>query len=165
MAENGNREQSTVAAAIAANSVLTGSYDGFGVPSAQSSPDCQPPRPTSSMNWKLKNAPTAGWQYASSTASFSWLAWSGTTIAERTFGATGWTSWRFGSLPVYPERLSLGTTVSKPSSRYQIVTGQLERGQRPRAGAAAGRRDRCRSRGPAAPVPPNAVVRTCIRRT
>ena len=99
VAETGKREQSTVAAAIAAKSALTGSYDGFGVPSAQSRPDCQPPRPTSSMNWKLKNAPTAGWQYASSTASLSWLAWS-SVATPRTFGATGWISCRFGSLPV-----------------------------------------------------------------
>src|SRR3954451_23031368 len=56
----GKREQSTDAAATPASTAFVGSYDGFGVPSAHNSPDCQPPRPTSSRNWKLKNAPTAG---------------------------------------------------------------------------------------------------------
>jgi hypothetical protein len=58
----GKRLQSTVPASTAATAVLKPSYDGFGVPSAQSRPDCQPPSPASSTNMKLKNAPTAGWQ-------------------------------------------------------------------------------------------------------
>src|SRR5438105_6693254 len=37
-------------------------YDGFGVQSDQSTPDCHPTRFDSSARWKLKNAPTVGWQ-------------------------------------------------------------------------------------------------------
>src|SRR5262249_28551380 len=69
-------EQAIVPAAIAAIACLTISYDGFFVPSAQRRPDCQPRRSRSSLSWKLKNAPTAGWQYASSSASRIWLDWS-----------------------------------------------------------------------------------------
>jgi hypothetical protein len=61
-AEGGKREQSTLRLPTSATACLKWGYDGLRALSAQSRPDCQPPSPSSSTSWKLKNAPTPGWQ-------------------------------------------------------------------------------------------------------
>src|SRR5689334_17130593 len=71
------RSQSTRPVVTATTAFLNAAYDGFGVMSAQSTPDCHPFSPVSSASSKLKYAPTAGWQDASSRASVSCVAWSG----------------------------------------------------------------------------------------
>jgi hypothetical protein len=60
---HGRRQpQRSAPASAASATVRTAAYDGFGVQSAQRSPDCHPESAGSSANSKLNSAWTAGWQ-------------------------------------------------------------------------------------------------------
>lgn len=61
---------SCTACAACANAVNA----GFALQSGRTRPDCRPPTSASSRSSKLKNAPTAGWQYASAIAAVSCAA-------------------------------------------------------------------------------------------
>src|SRR5690348_14832412 len=55
---------------------------GFALQSGRSTPDCQPSSEESSRSSKLKNAPTAGWQYARRIAAVSCAACSASEIGR-----------------------------------------------------------------------------------
>ena len=66
--------QAIVPARAAASTWRYATNAGFALQSGRSRPDCQPASELSSRSSKLKKPPTAGWQYASSTAAVSCAA-------------------------------------------------------------------------------------------